>query len=193
LFFDANFHQKCLQWISKLFRFNAVVFENGKERMQHYNMIYKTKLLIITCFLAFQLLFPFRYLLYPNELFWTEEGFRFSWRVMLMEKAGYTEFLVVDAISKKEIRVNNSLFLTAFQEKQMAFQPDFILEYAHYLHYFYQQQGIKNPEVYASSYVALNGRLSQRFINPKINLANENETFHHKTWILPFNDTIKGL
>lgn len=193
LFFDANFHQKCLQWISKLFRFNAVVFENGKERMQHYNLIYNAKLVIITCFLAFQLLFPFRYLLYPNELFWTEEGFRFSWRVMLMEKAGYTEFVVVDAISKKEIRVNNSLFLTAFQEKQMAFQPDFILEYAHYLHDFYQQQGINNPEVYASSYVALNGRLSQRFINPKINLANENETFHHKTWILPFNDTIKGL
>ena len=75
----------------------------------------------------------------------------------------------------------------------MAFQPDFILEYAHYLHDFYQQQGINNPEVYASSYVALNGRLSQRFINPKINLAKENETFHHKTWILPFNDTIKGL
>ena len=25
-----------------------------------------------------------RYLAYPGDLFWTEEGFRFSWRVMLV-------------------------------------------------------------------------------------------------------------
>jgi hypothetical protein len=40
-------------------------------------------------------------------LFWTEEGFRFSWRVM--EKAGYATFKVRDAVSK-EITINNSHF-----------------------------------------------------------------------------------
>lgn len=193
LFFDANFHQKCLQIISRLFKISFDVFENGKEKIQNFNSFYKIKLGILTCFLTFQLVFPFRYLAYPDELFWTEEGFRFSWRVMLMEKAGYTEFTVTDTKTKKIIRVNNAQFLTTFQEKQMAFQPDFILEYAHYLHDYYQKKGINNPEVRVESYVALNGRLSQKFINPNINLANENETFHHKTWILPFNYTIKGL
>ena len=193
IFFENNFHKKCLNIVGKLFNVNPSLFENGNEKIEKYNLVYKTKLVVITCFLVFQLLFPFRYLLYPNELFWTEEGFRFSWRVMLMEKAGYTEFTVTDAKTRKSIRVNNSHFLTAFQEKQMAFQPDFILEYAHYLHNYYQKKGINSPEVYAQSYVALNGRLSQKFINPNINLAKENETFHHKNWILPFNDTIKGL
>jgi hypothetical protein len=112
---------------------------------------------------------------------------------MLMEKAGYATFRVQDAVTKKQIIVNNSRFLTPFQEKQMAFQPDFILEYAHYLSDYYKLQGVKNPEVYVESYVALNGRLSQKYIDPKINLANENENFKHKTWILPFNDTIKGF
>jgi hypothetical protein len=42
-----------------------------------------------------------------NELFWTE--FRFSWRVMLMEKAGYATFKVKDALTKK-ITINNSHF-----------------------------------------------------------------------------------
>ena len=193
IFFENNFHKKCLNIVDKLFNVKPSLFENGNEKIEKNNLVYKTKLIVITCFVVFQLLFPFRYLLYPNELFWTEEGFRFSWRVMLMEKAGYTEFTVTDAKTKKSIRVNNSHFLTAFQEKQMAFQPDFILEYAHYLHNYYQKKGINNPEVYAQSYVALNGRLSQKFINPNINLAKENETFHHKNWILPFNDTIKGL
>lgn len=169
------------------------VFENGKEKHDYPTMLYKAKISLISCFILLQLVFPFRYLWYPNELFWTEEGFRFSWRVMLMEKAGYTTFIVKDAVTKKEIRVNNSHFLTKFQEKQMAFQPDFILEYAHYLHNYYLEQGINTPEVYVESYVALNGRLSQKFIDSKINLANENESFKHKTWILPFNDNIKGF
>ncbi len=68
-----------------------------------------------------QLLFPWRYLLYPEELFWTEEGYRFSWRVMLMEKAGYAEFKVVDSKTGKRFYVDNSDFLSPFQEKQMAF------------------------------------------------------------------------
>lgn len=193
LFFDADFHKKCLQIVSKSFTFSIAIFENGKEKIQNFNGIYKTKIALLTCFIAFQLLFPFRYLLYPDELFWTEEGFRFSWRVMLMEKAGYAQFMVTDAKTKEKIMVNNSHFLTTFQEKQMSFQPDFILEYAHFLHDYYQKQGIQDPEVRVESYVALNGRLSQKYINPKINLAKENETFHHKTWILPFNDEIKGF
>ena len=52
---------------------------------------------------------------------------------------------------------------------------------------------MNNPEVYVESYVALNGRLSQKYINPKINLANQYESFQPKTWILPFNDEIIGF
>lgn len=193
LFFESDFHKKCLNYIAGLFRFSLDVFENGKEKIATFTGLYKAKMVILVCFVVFQLTFPFRYLFYPGELFWTEEGFRFSWRVMLMEKAGYTEFTVKDSKTKKQIKVNNSHFLTAFQEKQMSFQPDFILEYAHFLHDYYQQQGFNDPEVHVESYVALNGRLSKLYIDQNINLAKENESFDHKTWILPFNDEIKGF
>ncbi|MGA9637346.1 HTTM domain-containing protein [Flavobacterium sp.] len=193
IFFEANFHKKILNYIAALFSKDCTVFENKKEKTQEFNTVNQLKLGFITLFIVFQLVFPFRYLGYPDELFWTEEGFRFSWRVMLMEKAGYAEFTVTDVKNNKSIRVNNTNFLTAFQEKQMAFQPDFILEYAHFLKEYYQKQGFENPEVHVQSYVALNGRLSKQYIDPKINLAQENENFKHKTWILPFNDTIKGF
>lgn len=193
IFFDSRFHKKCLGYFTKLCAIDINFFENGTSKIQQYSFGNKIKLTFIGLFITFQLLFPFRYFLYKDELFWTEEGFRFSWRVMIMEKAGYTQFIVKDAISKKEIRVNNSHFLTTFQEKQMSFQPDFILEYVHYLCDYYKKQGLKNPEVYVESYVSLNGRLSQKFINPKINLANEYESFQPKTWILPFNDEIIGF
>ena len=192
IFFDARFHQKVLFFFSK-FKIHRNIWENNKTKIVTFTKVYQTKLVFLSSFLLFQLAFPFRYLLYPNELFWTEEGFRFSWRVMLMEKAGYTEFKVTDALTNKTIHVNNNEFLTRFQEKQMSFQPDFIIQYAHHLHDFYQKQGINNPIVTVDSYVALNGRLSQRYIDPTINLVQEHDTFQHKNWILPFNDTIKGF
>ena len=193
IFFDANFHQKVIFYISNFFKISTSIWENNKTKVVTFTNLYQAKLVFLSSFLLLQLAFPFRYLLYPNELFWTEEGFRFSWRVMLMEKAGYTEFRVTDAVSKKTIYVDNSDFLTRFQEKQMSFQPDFIIQYANYLHHYYKKQGVNNPIVTADSYVALNGRLSQRYIDPNINLAQEHDTFQHKNWILPFNDTIKGF
>ncbi len=136
---------------------------------------------------------PVRYLLYPGELFWNEQGYRFSWRVMLIEKKGYSIFKIVDKSSGDFFYVNNEDFLTPFQEKQMSFQPDFILEYAHYLGDTYTQRGYKNIQVFVDSYVALNGRPSQRYIDEKVDLYKEKESFLHKDWILPFNDEIKGL
>lgn len=193
IFFDANFHKKVLESIAKVCRIRFSIFENGIVKKESFNLSNKIKMTVVICFILFQLVFPFRYVLYPNELFWTEEGFRFSWRVMLMEKAGYATFTVTDAVSGEKNRINNSHFLTPFQEKQMAFQPDFILEYAHFLHNEYKKRGVVDPIVTVESYVALNGRLSQKYIDPKINLAKQNESFQHKTWILPFNDNIKGF
>ncbi|KVV13336.1 HTTM domain-containing protein [Flavobacterium sp. TAB 87] len=193
VFFDSNFHQKILERLSKWFQLNWSIFENGKTLVQQSTFVNQVKWSFLSLFLLFQIVFPFRYMTYPDELFWTEEGFRFSWRVMLMEKAGYSQFRVVDAKTKEEFFVSNSQFLNTFQEKQMGFQPDFILEYAHFLHDYYKKTGVTDPEVYVDSYVALNGRLSKPYIDSNINLAKEHESFQHKTWILPFNDTIKGF
>jgi hypothetical protein len=75
----------------------------------------------------------------------------------------------------------------------MSFQPDFILEFAHHLGTFYSNEGHKNIQIFADSYVALNGRKSQQFIDPKINLLEHKNGFRNKEWILPFNDEIKGF
>lgn len=152
----------------------------------------KWKLTILAIFFAFQLLLPWRYLIYPGELFWTEEGYRFSWRVMLMEKAGYAHFKIVDRTNNETFYIDNSDFLTSFQEKQMSFQPDFILEFAQHLYDHFASQG-KEVEVYVDSYVALNGRRSQTYIDPTVDLAKKTESFKHKNWILPFKDEIKGI
>lgn len=193
IFFSPQFHRKALTIL-------LIIISFGKKKTPAsanttLNRFFGTHYIgyFLALFIAVQLILPFRYLLYPGELFWTEEGFRFSWRVMLMEKAGYIQFRVVDSKTGNTAYISNRDHLTAFQEKQMSFQPDFILEYAHYLHDLYAKKGMADPKVYAESYVALNGRLNAPYIDPNVNLAKEHESFAHKTWILPFKGTIGGL
>lgn len=193
IFFDAKLHHKILLQIDRVFKLGKHHFENQKKWIEKSKSRSRLSYGVLVLFLTIQLLVPFRYVLYTGELFWTEEGYRFSWRVMLMEKSGYTQFKIVDGETGRWFYVDNSDFLTSFQEKQMSFQPDFILEYAHYLKHHFEKDGHKKVQVFANSQVALNGRLSTEFIDPKIDLAQEKESFQHKTWVIPFKDEIKGM
>ncbi|MEO3407507.1 HTTM domain-containing protein [Mucilaginibacter sp. CAU 1740] len=138
-------------------------------------------------YLVLQVIVPLRFLAYPDSLFWNEEGYRFSWRVMLMEKSGNTFFYVKEPSTGKTFEVNNSEFLTPLQDKMMSTQPDMILRYAHYLASVYQKRGIKQPAVYADCYVTLNGRRSRQFIDTTVNLASQPLSWQHYNWVLPYN------
>ena len=147
----------------------------------------RNPLLLLTLFFLLQLLLPFRYLGYPGHLLWTEQGYRFSWRVMLVEKVGQATFYVEDSASGRSSEVNNADYLTTFQEKQMSIQPDMILQFAHFLAQEYEKkQSLTAPKVRVDSHVALNGRRSQRFIDPSVNLATIADSWAPKTWIIPF-------
>ena len=195
IFFDSKVHIRILKYIKTIFSSFLKLFDFGKIKLEDSYNINKQQIIltIVSVFFIVQFLFPFRYFLYPGELFWNEQGYRFSWRVMLMEKMGYSVFKIVDEKTGTFFYVNNEEFLTPFQEKQMSFQPDFILEYANYLGDVYSLRGHKNIQVFVDSYVALNGRLSKRYIDEKIDLYKEKESFKHKKWILPLNDEIKGF
>jgi hypothetical protein len=192
IFFDASFHERFLRFFSEILK-KLRLFKPIKISEEHQVTSNKIAPYVVGVFIVIQLLFPWRYLVYPGELFWTEEGYRFSWRVMLIEKAGYAQFTIKDTKGGKKFAVNNRDFLTAFQEKQMSTQPDFIVQYAHYLGAHFASQGHQNIAVHVESYVALNGRLSQQYIDPTVNLLEVQDTFEHKDWILDFNDTIHGL
>ena len=193
IFFEAGFHHKIILFLKRILNY----FFKLKQKIvvkEIYNFKHqKITIIVLSLFFIVQLFLPFRYALYPNELFWTEEGYRFSWRVMLMEKMGYANFKITNSKTGIFFYVDNQDFLTPLQEKQMSFQPDFILEYAHFLGDHFKSKGHENIQVFVESYVALNGRLSQPFINKNIDLYQQKETFNPKEWILPFNDEIKGF
>jgi hypothetical protein len=185
IFFSDRFHEKVLTFLQRVLSLPADL------RSDHIATPLKSTkpilIAVLSVFFVSQLVIPFRYIMYPGKLYWTEQGFRFSWRVMLMEKSGLATFRVIDE-SGKYLIVNNKEFLTPMQEKMMATQPDMILQYAHILRDFYTSIGYNKPAVYVDSYVALNGRRGRAMVDPNVNLALEKESFRHKPWILLYND-----
>ena len=183
IFFSEDFHIRLLTRVEKLFRVKPIEV-NAKSLFVPKAKGFSTH--VIAFFFVIQMLLPFRYLLYPGQLFWTEEGYRFSWRVMLMEKAGYTSFRIVDARNNRSWEAKNYEHLTPNQEKMMSTQPDMILEYAHFLESKAREEGVENPKVFVDAFVSLNGKVSKRFIDPEIDLSEQVPSLKHKHWILPF-------
>ncbi len=132
-----------------------------------------------------QVVLPFRHhFMYPCDAVWTEEGYRFSWWVMLVEKEGQATFYVKDRYSNRRWEVTNAEYLMPYQEKRMSVRPDLILQFAHHLAAHYSQKfNLDNPIVTADVYVAMNGRPSRRLVDPEVNLVNKHRGLFHYDWI----------
>jgi vitamin K-dependent gamma-carboxylase len=142
---------------------------------------------VLTLSLCLQLVLPWRHLLYPGNVLWTEEGFRFSWRVMLIEKTGMVEYRLYDPVSQQQWVVDPASLLTPLQHKMMRTQPDMIHQFAHELGQRWRQKGYPAIEVRAEAWAALNGRPSQRLIDPQQNLLAWPPGLSSKPFILPMH------
>jgi hypothetical protein len=181
IFFSEQWHIRLLARLSSLIRLPLA----ATASTQIEKPVSRPLLFLLALYFFIQIVFPWRYVLYPGNLFWTEEGYRFSWRVMLMEKAGTATFFVKDSVTGKEGIVVNNEFLNAHQEKQMAMQPDMILQFAHFLGEHYERKGVSDPQVRAEVYVTLNAKPSELLIDPQVDLTKIKDGWKHKTWILP--------
>ncbi len=140
----------------------------------------------IAAFVAVQLLIPLRGLLYPGNGLWTEQGFRFAWKVMLVEKNGDVSARVTDKASGRISIVEPRELYDALQSRMMATQPDLLLQFAHAVRDRERARG-REVEVRLDAFVAMNGRRSRRFVDPEVDLAGEEDGLASKRWILPLD------
>ena len=145
----------------------------------------RVALLLASVFFAAQIIFPLRHFAYPGNVRWTEEGYRFSWRVLVTEKTGLVKLRVTTEGAEEEWLVYPEQYLTPLQIERMAYQPDMILTTAHIVRDDYLSRGYKSVEVRVDAFVTYNGRPSTRLINPNANLASVEAAIGPKRWILP--------
>ena len=148
----------------------------------------KLGLVIGTAYFVVQAVVPLRHHLYPGNVLWTEEGMRFSWKVMLVEKTGHVDFHVHDPVTGRTWIVLPATYLTLRQEQMMATRADMVLTLAHKIADDFRKKGFTHVEVRAEAYMSLNGRPSQLFIDPSVDLAKEAPGLASKPWIFPLQE-----
>lgn len=147
------------------------------------SMLGRIAVLIAIVVLVVQVVVPLRHYLYPGPVQWNEEGYRFSWRVLLTEKVGHVEYRVTDADGRSWIEYP-ARYLSPLQAERMTTQPDLILATAHIIRDHHAQRGW-SVTVRADAVVSVNGRASHRLIDPEVNLASEHHGIGAKSWLFP--------
>ena len=137
-------------------------------------------------FALFQVLMPLRHFAYPSNVRWSEEGYLFSWRVMLTEKVGFVQYRVRDTDTGQAWLVSPDEYLTPLQVERMAIQPDLILQTARFIAEDFAERGFPNVMVMADAFVSWNGRANARLIDADADLARVESGVGAKDWILRY-------
>ncbi len=192
VFFRPGTHQRVLNWLFavplmlRAARTTVLMTPPLADTPTDFRGMARVRLAVIVGLFLGQLLLPFRHLLYPGNVLWTEQGFRYSWNIMLIEKAGTVDFHVRDPATGRTWRVDPRRYLTRQQARMLSTQPDMLVQFAHFLA---TEERRRAPlEVRAEAWATLNGRPAQLLVDPSVDLARETDSFAPKTWILPLAD-----
>ena len=127
---------------------------------------------------------PLRDRVIPGDTRWTNEGYRFSWNVLLTEKGADVRFRITEPASGTGWIETASDLYTPTQWRAMASDPELIRQAAHVIAGVYRTSG-RRVEVRADAFVSFNGRPAQRLVDPDVDLSREPYRLFGQPWILP--------
>lgn len=140
---------------------------------------------VLGIYFVVQLILPLRHYAFKDDVLWTEEGHRLSWRMMLRSRSGNIKYRVVNAETGTEEQIALDDYLTTKQRRKVACYPDFAWQFAQRLKTEYAQKG-EDIQVFVTNKVKINSGEYQPFIDPEVDLANVPwKHFAHNDWILP--------
>ncbi|MDQ5934905.1 MAG: hypothetical protein QG574_2211 [Cyanobacteriota bacterium erpe_2018_sw_21hr_WHONDRS-SW48-000092_B_bin.40] len=141
-------------------------------------------LLFFHLYVIGQLLFPLRHFAYPGNVDWTEEGYYFSWRMMLHHKDARLVIYRTDPETGEVSIVNQQEWLTKRQMKVMKTQPDMVHQFCRWLADLEERKTGKRPHIRVKLIASLNGHPFRELIDPNVDLGSEPFTLNHKSWII---------
>lgn len=140
---------------------------------------------VLSTYFIIQLLLPLRHYTFTDDVLWTEEGHRMSWRMMLRSRSGIIHYRVVNKTTYKVTHIHLRDYLTPKQKRKVACYPDFAWQFAQHLKKEYAKKG-ENIQVFVRNKVKINTGKYYNFIDPNVDLAGVPwKRFAHNEWICP--------
>ncbi|MDC8005970.1 HTTM domain-containing protein [Aureisphaera galaxeae] len=145
----------------------------------------KPAIVAFSIYFLVQIGLPVRHWFFPEDVLWTEEGHRLSWRMMLRSRSGALTIWVEDKETGKRTKYPYREMLSKKQRRNVQTKPDLIWQLAQRIHAIEKEKG-KDVAVYANCRVKINGGVYHPFIDSEVDLAQEKwYPLQHHDWILP--------
>jgi hypothetical protein len=145
---------------------------------------------LLLAYVLVQVLVPFRHLLYPGNVLWTEEGAMFAWNMMLRDKKNAVGILVTDRGSGEQKPVDPKRWLSDQQIESMGHDPEMLREFAVYLGQRAADEGY-DAEVRVLALCSLNGRKPQPLIDPTVDLSRQPRRWGPQPYIIPLREPFR--
>ncbi|MBP1840410.1 HTTM domain-containing protein [Formosa algae] len=140
---------------------------------------------VMGMYFVIQLILPIRQHFIQDNVLWTEEGHRLSWRMMLRIKRGQATYTIKNHTKNTVEQVRLKDYLSHKQRGLASSKPDVIWQFSQHLKSVYAAKG-DSISVYVNARVSVNGRPAKQLIKPDVDLANvEWSPWKHSDWILP--------
>jgi len=167
--------------IQKLFRLQPEIYNKEELSIPKYNNIL---IICSTLYFIFQIGLPLRHWAINDDVLWTEEGHRMSWRMMLRSKNGTMTMHIENKETGERTIYNYRKQLSRKQSNSLPTKPDLIWQLSQRI----KKEQINNGNdvaIYVTSKVSVNGGPYFPFINPEIDIASQEwKPFSHLDWIL---------
>ena len=170
--------------VSKLRRRPVAAISDAPSHAFELSWASRAWLVGLMLFALVQVAMPMRHWVYPGNVRWNEDGYRFSWRIMLTEKTGHVRFRITDTETGEQWIEYPEKYLTPTQYERMSYQPDMILATAHIIAKDANSRG-RSVQVRADAFVTINGRPAARFVDPDVDLASIEPGLQPRSWVLP--------
>ena len=156
----------------------SIETENGHSNYYGKKIVY----FLIIPYLIIQLLLPLRHHFIEGDVFWTEEGHRLSWRMMLRERNGFIHIRIKDLKTGEESLYDYRKNLTDKQIQNLATKPDFIWQYCQYITKEFKGKDIA---IFIKCKNSINRKEYKTLIDPKFDMAKAKwDYFRHNEWLL---------
>lgn len=185
LFFDSDWPRRLVRQV-----FNLPKGEGQVKNLPHEARHRGAVLACVAVWFLIQFTVPFRHLLYPGDVDWTEEGQRFSWRMMLCDKTPAMRLFAIDKQTRRVTAIDPRPFLNEWQLNYMSYDPDLLVQFGQYLATELRQTKNLNVEIRAQVFCSLNGRRPQLLVDPQIDLASQTRSLAPQPWIIPLKEPL---
>lgn len=185
IYLDPGFPKKWFVSLAKTFGEKVEIIEKKIPSSDMQFPIFKPAFYFFAVYMAIQTILPIRHFFIPGDVSWTEDGHNFAWHMKLRSKRVKMKVWVIDKATGEKWKESPYDHIERRQWRTVKARPSMLLKFSHIVKDYYKVEEGRDVEIYVESTANLNNRGYQQWIDPEVNLADQEMRLTPYPWVVP--------